>query len=55
LRALRNRSSDAFTSLFELYSDRIYRLAVGMLGDELEAEDVVQEVFIHFSENLDSF
>ena len=32
--------------LFERYSDRIYRLALGILGDPACAEDVVQETFL---------
>ncbi len=43
------RSADptaAFEALFEMYADRIYRLALGMLGDPQMAEDVVQETFL---------
>jgi len=52
---LRARSPEAFANLFEMYADRMYRLAVGMLADELEAEDVVQEAFTRFFEKLDVF
>ncbi len=52
---LRARSSQAFARLFEMYADRMYRLAVGMLADEFEAEDVVQEAFARFFEKLDDF
>lgn len=37
---------EAVAALFDAWADRIWRLAVGMLGDEAEAEDVVQEVFL---------
>ena len=32
--------------LFERYADRIYRLALGILGDTGSAEDVVQDTFL---------
>lgn len=53
--ALRARSPEAFRHVFEMYSDRMYRLAAGMLGNEDEAEDVVQDVFLRFFEKLDDF
>jgi RNA polymerase sigma-70 factor, ECF subfamily len=43
------RSADpsaALQALFEAYSDRIYRLALGLLGDPGQAEDVVQETYL---------
>ncbi len=55
LAALRKRSPQAFKELFELYSDRMFRLAVKMLADEDEAEDVVQDAFLRFFEKLESF
>jgi RNA polymerase sigma-70 factor (ECF subfamily) len=55
LSALRNRDADAFAILFETYSDRIYRLAVGLLEDEAEAEGVVQDTFMRLFEKLDQF
>jgi RNA polymerase sigma-70 factor (ECF subfamily) len=55
LRALRARSPDAFRLLFDMYSDRMFRLAAGMLGSEDEAEDIVQDVFLRFFEKLDAF
>jgi len=53
--ALRQRDADAFAFLFENYSDRIYRLAAGLLGDEMAAEGVVQESFMRLFERLDQF
>lgn len=32
--------------LFERYADRLYRLALGLLGDPAAAEDVVQDTFL---------
>jgi RNA polymerase sigma factor (sigma-70 family) len=37
---------DAFTNLVERYKDQVFRHAVGMLGDTMEAEDISQEAFI---------
>lgn len=55
LAALRNRDSEAFALLFDQYSDRVYRLAAGLLGDEDEAEGVVQETFLRLFDRLDGF
>lgn len=55
LEKLRQRSPQAFEELFDLYSDKIYRLALSILNDEDEAEDVVQETFLKFFEKLDQF
>ena len=55
LAALRDRDPTAFADLFEQYADRIYRLAVGLLGDEQEADAVVQDTFLRLFERLDQF
>ena len=55
LDALRTRSPAAFQELFDLYSDRIFRLAVSLVADEMEAEEIVQEVFVRFFEKIDQF
>ena len=55
LAALRHRDPTAFNQLFEMYSDKIYRLAVGLLENEAEAEEVVQEAFMRLFERLDQF
>lgn len=55
LPALKARSPEAFQQLFETYSDKMYRLAAGMLEDEQEAEDVVQEAFLRLFEKIDQF
>jgi len=55
LEALRQGDQEAFSRLFETHSDRIFRLAANMLGDDDQAEDVVQDTFSRFFENLDRF
>lgn len=53
--ALRQRDPAAFAQLFEMYSDKVYRLAFGLLEDENEAEGVVQDAFMRLLEHLDRF
>ncbi len=55
LAALRQGDAEAFTLLFETYSDKIYGLSVGLLENEAEAEGIVQETFLRFFERLDQF
>ena len=55
LEALRRRESEAFAYLFDLYSDKIYRLSVSLLKDEVAAEGVVQDSFLRLIERLDQF
>ncbi|MCY9669858.1 RNA polymerase sigma factor [Paenibacillus alginolyticus] len=37
---------EAFTALIKRYKGHVYRYALGMLGDQMEAEDAAQEAFI---------
>jgi RNA polymerase sigma-70 factor (ECF subfamily) len=48
---------DAFAELFRRYSDRVFRLALSILGRGFaaEAEDVAQEVFLKVHHALASF
>jgi len=41
-----SRPQAALEDLFERYADKIYRLAIGLLGDADAAEDIVQETFL---------
>jgi RNA polymerase sigma-70 factor, ECF subfamily len=47
------------TSLFEIlmrrYNPRLYRVARSILGNEAEAEDVMQEAYVRAFEHLDQF
>lgn len=47
IQALREGDREAFAEMVEAYSPLIYRLALRMLGDEQEAEDVLQETFLN--------
>lgn len=55
LKALQAGDSSAFSTLFETYADRLYRLAMGLLQHSDEAEDIVQETFIKAITHLDQF
>lgn len=55
LTGLRQREAQAFATLFELYSDKIYRLSLSLLKEEAAAEGVVQDAFLRLIERLDQF
>jgi len=55
LEALKAGDKRAFAALVDAYSPRLYRLALRMLGDPLEAEDVLQDTFLKAFRNLQSF
>ena len=55
LRAIQMGDPAACEAVFEAYSDRIYRLALGLLQDPAEAEDVVQETCLKGLTNLKGF
>lgn len=46
---------EAVQSLYDLYSDAVYRLAYLTMGNESDAKDVVQEVFLRVINSLDTF
>lgn len=45
LEAVRRRDPEALGEFFELYFDRLYGVAFRLVGDHVQAEDVMQEVF----------
>ena len=53
----RTREGDAgaFTALVELYRPLVFRWAIALTGDEDEAEDITQEVFVRVYRKLWSF
>lgn len=46
---------DAFEIIVSRYQDRVYGLALSMLRDEVEAQDVVQETFLNVFRKVDTF
>lgn len=55
LEALRVGNRAEFARLVEVYSGPIYRLALKMLGDSQDAEDVLQNTFLKAMQSLPSF
>jgi RNA polymerase sigma-70 factor (ECF subfamily) len=55
LARLRRHEEAAFAELFERYADRVYRLAMGLLKQADDAEEIVQATFISAFEALDRF
>ncbi len=55
LEALRHRDKGVFSQLVDQNSNRIYRLALKMVGNEQDAEDVLQETFIKAYNNINGF
>jgi RNA polymerase sigma-70 factor (ECF subfamily) len=55
LEALRAGDRAAFASLVDQYGDLIYRLALKLLGNPQDAEDVLQETFIKVFRHIGSF
>lgn len=53
--ALKRRDPAALSTLFERYADKIYRLAAGLLRDDVQADGVVQNTFLALIEKIDTF
>lgn len=51
----RDGDADAFRTLVERYSARLFRLAWRIVGDEASAEDAVQETFLRAYRSLSRF
>ena len=52
---LKQGDREAFTTLVDEYSPKLYRLALRMLNDPYEAEDVLQETFINAYKGMAKF
>ena len=55
LKKLQSGDSEELTKMVQLYSDPIYRVALRMLNNQSEAEDVLQETFIKALKALENF
>lgn len=55
LDALRKGDREEFALMVDTYSTKIYRLALRMMSNEQEAEDVLQETFMNAYKALPSF
>lgn len=52
---VRSGSHEAFRHVTERFGRHLYRIARGVVNDEMEAEDVVQESFMRAYHRLDTF
>jgi len=55
LKKLQSGDTEELTKMVQQYSDPIYRVALRMLNDQAEAEDVLQETFIKAIRSLENF
>jgi len=55
LEALKAGDKAEFARMVDLYSNQIYRLALKILGDQNDAEDVLQETFIKAYRSIAAF
>ena len=55
LAAVKNGNINAYTEFVHRYEKRIAATVIGMLGDCPEADDVGQETFIRFYNNINNF
>lgn len=53
--AARNGDTGAFTTLVERHQRQLYRLALRMMGNEADAEEVLQEALLNAYGKLDEF
>lgn len=44
-----------FEDIYSKYSQKVHRLCLGYTGDSMQADDLLQEVFIKVWENLEKF
>ena len=55
VRSAQKGDEEAFAQLYEEYFNRIYRYVVVRIGDETEAEDITQQVFLKALQSIGSF
>lgn len=55
VRRIQAGDTEAFDTLFRQYVTKVYRQAVHLLGNEVEAEETVQEVFLAVYEKAHTF
>ena len=55
IRRAKQRDQDAFAQLYEEHFDKIYRYVVLRIGDQTEAEDMTQQVFLNALQSISSF
>lgn len=49
------REGDAFRTIIKMHNQRLYRIARGVVRNDSEAEDIVQEAYVRAFAHLDAF
>lgn len=52
---IRGGDYSSFTELVNLYQERVYRLVLGITKNEMDAQDVLQDVFLNVYRKLEGF
>ena len=55
VRRAQQRDEEAFAKLYEEHFDKIYRYVALRIGDQMEAEDLTQQVFVKALQSISSF
>jgi RNA polymerase sigma-70 factor (ECF subfamily) len=55
VQALRRGEEDAYRHLIERYKGMVYGIALRIIGDHTEADDIAQETFVRVYEKVDRF
>ncbi len=55
IKGLKKRDEQAVVDLIEKYQGRIYNLAISILRNEVDAEEITQDVFMTVYQKVDSF
>src|SRR5215467_8015529 len=55
IRRLQQRDEKAFEEIVRLYQHKVFNLVYRMIGNQEEAEDIAQEVFVTVFKAIDSF
>ncbi len=55
VRRAQHRDQEAFAQLYEEHFDKIYRYVTLRIGNETEAEDMTQQVFLNALQSISSF
>jgi len=54
VRRAQQQNEEAFTQLYEEYFDKIYRYITLKIGNQTEAEDLTQQVFVKALQSISS-
>jgi RNA polymerase sigma-70 factor (ECF subfamily) len=55
VRRAKQQDQRAFTELYEAHFDRVYRYVAIRIGDQVEAQDMTQQVFLNALQSISSF